>query len=202
MPLVKGKYPTTDVFSLLGLPQNVAQSNQPVFSNARIPFLGTLAEGALPTTGIACAVPVPVVEGAEISKVSILTGATAGVKLENQIAALYAGTGAEPALIEQSTDTTTAAIGAKKSVGWSLTKKVTISNAMAPNGFVYAVVAITAETMPNAVTFATAAGINYQWNTAGPLFWSFTSGTAWAGTAKATLASPAAKVVAPAVFLT
>lgn len=202
MPLIKGKYPTTDVFSLLGLAQNVAQSNEPVFTNGRIPFLGGLADDALGGTGVGVIVPVPVIENTEISKVSVFTGATAAVKPENQFVALYAGTGAEPVLIEQSTDTTTAAIGAKKEVGWSLTKKVLITNANAPAGFIYVEIAITAETMPTVVSLATATGYNYKWTTTAPLFWSFTAGSALAGTAAAKLVSPAAKNTgAPLVVL-
>lgn len=201
MPLVKGKYPTTDVFSLLGLVQNVAQSNEPVFSNARIPFIGGLSDAAIGGSGIACAVPIPVIENTEISNVSIFTGATAAAKLEHQFAALYAGTGAAPALIEQSTDATTTAAGAKKEITWKLTKKVLITNANAPAGFIYAAIALEGETMPTAVSFSTAAGVNYKWTATAPLFWSMTAGSALAGTAAATLASPAAKVVAPLVVL-
>lgn len=202
--LVDGRYPEYNpLMALLGQLSNVGQGDIPFRSNLEYFGAGNLADGALAATGVGCAVPVPVDVGTTVSKISILTGATAGATMTNQFAALYAGTGASPALIGQSTDTTSAAIGAKALVGWSLTTPQTITSAQAPNGFVYALIAITAATVPTAVTQATPAGVNYQWNgTASPLFLSLTAGSSLAGTAAATIASAAAKAVAPIVILT
>lgn len=202
--LVDGRYPQFNPFmALLGQLTNVAQGDIPARSNLEYFGAGNLVDGALAATGIGCAVPIPVDVGTVISKISILTGATAGGTMTNQFAALYVGSGTAPALIGQSTDTTSAAIGAKALLGWSLTTPVAITSTHAPNGFVYALIAITATTVPTAATVATPAGINYQWNgTASPLFLSLTAGSALAGTAAATIASGAAKAVAPIVILT
>jgi hypothetical protein len=203
--LLGGKYPLNNpLLALLGGLSNAVQGNIPARSNLEIVGgAAALSDAALAATGVGCAVPVPVDPGTVVSKVSILTAVTAGATMTNQIVALYAGTGTAPALIGQSTDTTSAAIGAKALVGWSLTVPQIITQAQAPNGFIYALVAITAATIPTAVSVATPAGINYQWNgTASPLFLSMTAGSSLAGTAAATIASPAAKVVAPIVILT
>lgn len=203
--LLGGKYPLNNPLeALLGGLSNAVQGNIPARSNLEI--LGgaaQLTDGALAATGVGCAVPVPVDPGTVVSKVSILTGATAGATMTNQIVALYAGTGAAPVLIGQSTDTTSAAIGAKALLGWSLTAPQIITQAQAPGGFIYVLLAITASTVPTAASVATPAGINYQWNgTVSPLFLSMTAGSSLAGTAAATIASPAAKAVAPVVILT
>jgi hypothetical protein len=191
------------MMALLGQLSNVAATEVPFRSNAEYFGYSNLVDGALAATGVGCAVPVPVDVGMTVSKVSILTGATAGATITNQFAALYSGTGTAPALIGQSTDTTSAAIAAKTLLGWSLTAPQTITAAQAPNGFIYVLIAITAATIPTAATVATPAGVNYQWNgTVSPLFLSMTAGSALAGTAASTIASPAAKVVAPLVFLT
>lgn len=202
--LVSGHYPQFNpLLALLGQLSNVSNGDVPARSNLEYLGAGALTDGALAATGVGCFVPVPVDPGTVVSKVSILTGATAGATMTNQFAALYAGTGTAPALIGQSTDTTSAAIGAKALLGWSLTAAQTITSAQAPNGFIYALIAITASTVPTAAVSATPAGINYQWNgTASPLFLSGTAGSSLAGTAAATIASGAAKAVAPIVILT
>lgn len=202
--LVGGKYPLTNpLLSILGGLSNVAQSDVPARSNLEFFGASAMTDGALAATGVGCFVPVPVDIGTVVSKISILTGATAGATMTAQFAALYAGTGVSPALIGQSTDTTSAAIAAKTLLGWSLTTPHAITSADAPNGFVYALIAITASTVPTAATVATPAGVNYQYNgTVSPLFLSGTAGSALAGTAAATIASGAAKAVAPIVILT
>jgi hypothetical protein len=202
--LVGGKYPQNyGLAALLGGLSNAAQANIPARSNAEWFGVATMTDGALAGSGIGCFVPVPVDIGTEISKISILAGATAGSKMTHQFAALYAGTGAEPALIEQSTDTTNAAIAEKTLLGWKLTKPALITAANAPNGFVYAEIAITVETtVPTAASIGTPAGVNYKWTTNGPLFLSFTAGSALGATAAATTGSPSAKVVAPIIVLT
>jgi hypothetical protein len=202
--LLGGRYPLANpLMALLGGLSNVGQSNIPARSNLELlGGAGALSDGALAATGVGCVVPVPVDPGI-YSKVSILTGATAGITMTNQFAALYAGTGAAPVLLGQSTDTTAAAIGAKALLGWTLATPVIVTSAQAPNGFIYVLLAITAATVPTAASVATPAGVNYQWNgSASPLFLSMTAGSALAGTAAATIASPAAKAVAPIVILT
>jgi hypothetical protein len=171
------------------------------WSNLEYTGLANPTDGALAGTGVGCFVPIPVQVGAVISKVSILVGATAAGTPTNQFAAIYSGI-ATPALIGQSTDTLTAAIAASGMASWTLTAPQTITAAMAPHGFIYAEVAITATTVPTAAVVSIPTAIGYKWFTNGPLFLSATAGSSLAGTAAATIASPSAKAVAPLVFLT
>jgi|HubBroStandDraft_5_1064220.scaffolds.fasta_scaffold01162_12 hypothetical protein len=186
--------------TILGNLRQLGNEARPARSN--VSSMSTFADGALAATGVGCFVPVEAAPGDVFTRVNVPIGATAGGTMTHQFAALYAGTGAEPVLIGQSTDTTSAAIAEKKLAGWNLTTPVTVTEAMAPHGFVYAEIAITATTIPSAATYGTPAGTNYQWGTNAPLFFSFTAGTALAGTAAAKIESAAAKVVAPVVILT
>lgn len=169
-------------------------------SNAHAFGLGGLADGALAATGVLAAVPIPVQPGDEFAKVLLPIGATAAGTPTNSFAALYSGIGV-PALLGQSKDGTSAAIAKEKLFTFSLEAPVLITAANAPNGFIYAGVSITATTVPTAATSATPAAINYPWGTNAPLFFSLTAGSALAGTAAATIASPAAKAVAPILIL-
>jgi hypothetical protein len=200
--LVGASYPLNNPLkTLLGGLSNIYQPDIPARSNLEWFGAGTLVDGALAATGVGCFVPVPIDPGTLVTEISLLTGATAAETPTHQFAAIYAGTGEAPALIAQSTDTTSAAIGAKKRAGWKLTEPTIITNKMAEYGFIYVEIAITATVIPTAAVSATPAGINYGWSTNGPLFLSSTAGTALAGTAAATMASPAAKAVAPIVIV-
>jgi hypothetical protein len=200
--LTSGRYPETNpLWSALGQSANATQSDVPARTNAEYFGLGGLADGALAATGVGCFVAVPIDIGTVVSKVSLLVGATAGGTITHQFAAIYSGI-ATPALIAQSADTTSAAIAASGAASWSLTAPQTITAAQAPNGYIYAGVAITATTVPTAAVVAVPTAVGYQWFPNSPLFFSATAGTALAGTAAATIASPAAKAVAPLVFLT
>jgi hypothetical protein len=190
----------TSLATLLGNLRQTGFTARPARSN--VSSLSVCTDGALAATGIGCFVPVAVEIGDVISAVNILVGNTAGGTMTHQFGAIYAGTGAEPALIEQSTDTTSAAIAKEALATWSLAVPKTITEAMAPHGFIYAEVAITATTVPTAMVYGTPAAINYKVGTNGPLFFSFTAGSALAGTAAATTGSPTVKVVAPVVILT
>lgn len=202
MPLIHGHYPQTNPeFALLGGLTNIVNSSIPARSNAEWLGISGISDGALAATGIGCFVPIPVEPGTVISKISILVGATAGGTMTHQFAALYSGI-AVPALIGQSTDTTNAAIAASGLASWTLTAAQQITPAQAPNGFIYAEIAITASTIPTAASVGVPTAVGYQWFTGGPLFLSATAGSALLGTAAATCASPAAKAVAPLVFLT
>jgi hypothetical protein len=199
---VSGRYHKTNpISSLLGGMANVVSGQDCARSNLEWFGLANPSDGALAATGIACCVPVPVEPGDIISKVGILVGATAGGSMTHQFVALYSGI-ATPALIGQSTDTTSAAIAASGLATWTLTTAQQITTAQCPNGFIYAAIAITASTIPTALSVAIPTAVGYQWTTNGPLFLSATAGSALAGTAAATIASPAAKAVAPIVFLT
>lgn len=206
-----GRYAKTNPYwGLLGQLTNAVDPTQPARSNLEFFGLANPTDGALAATGIACCVPVPVDPGQYISTVSLLIGATAGGTMTHQFVALYSGTNvAAPPLIGQSTDSTSAAIAASGVASWNLTAVQQITAAQAPNGFIYVAVAITATTVPSAMVVSTPAAIGYQWFSAtttpkgaSPLFLSATAGSALAGTAAATIASPAAKAVAPIVILT
>lgn len=186
-----------DLFGLRQIlnPQLAARSN-----GYFLGFSG-MTDGALAATGVLAAVAVPVSIGDVFSKLTIAVGATAGATMTHQFAALYAGTGAAPALLGQSTDTTSAAIAASGAASWTFTSPITVTAANAPFGFIYAGVAITAATIPTAAVVSTPTAVGYKWFTNGPLFFSATAGSGLAGTAVA-IASPAAKAVAPIVFLT
>lgn len=185
----------------LGNLRQIGETGRPARSNLEILGPGALVDGALAATGIGAFVPVPAQVGDVFTKVSVPIGATAGGTMTHQFAALYVGSGTEPTLIEQSTDTTSAAIAEKVLASWTLTASVPITAAMAPHGFVYAEICITASTVPTAATVSTPSGTNYKWAANSPLFWSFTAGSALAGTAAAKIESAAAKVVAPIVIL-
>lgn len=200
--LVSGHWPQHNpVDVLFGNRRNLVNSSVPGRSNVEWFGLGNPSDGALAATGVGCFVAVPVGAGTIISKVSIFVGATAGATMTAQFAALYSGI-AVPALIGQSTDTTSAAIAASGEASWTLTAGQLITPALAPQGFIYAEVAITASTIPTALSMAIPTAVGYQWTTNGPLFLSATAGSALAGTAAATIATPAAKAVAPVVLLT
>lgn len=200
--LVSGHWPQhnpTDVF--LGLTRNVVNSSVPARSNLEWPISGNPSDGVLAATGVGIFVPIPVSAGTIVSKVSIFIGGTAGGTMTHQFAAIYSGI-ATPALIGQSTDTTSAAIAASGMASWTLSAAQLITPAQAPNGFIYAGVAITATTVPTALGVAIPTAVGYQLTTSGPLFFAATAGSALLGTAAATLVTPSAVAVAPVVVLT
>ncbi|HEY4452403.1 MAG TPA: hypothetical protein VGN13_12510 [Solirubrobacteraceae bacterium] len=193
---------TNQINSLLGF-QNLVEANKPARSNAHAFGLSTWTDGALAATGVGCVVAIPVQPGDTISRVGILVGATAGATMTNQFAALYAGTGAKPALLGQSKDTTSAAIAAEKLAEWTLESPIELTATTAPNGFIYVEVAITAATIPTAAAVATPKALQPSggYGPNAPLFLSATAGSALAGTAQAEITSPTSKAVAPIVIL-
>lgn len=203
--LLGGRYPlNASLTSLIGGLSNTVQANIPARTNLEYP-LGNLTDGALAATGIATVVPVPIDPGTVVSKVGLLIGATAGATITHGFAALYAGTGAAPALIGQSTDIgTTASITASALYQFTLTSTQLITNTLAPNNFVYVAIVFTqsAGTIPTAMSMSTPIGINYQWSTGSPLNLAATAGSTLTTTAAATIASPSAKAVAPVIVLT
>lgn len=199
--LVSGGYAQSNPLrALLGQLANTAQGNLAARSNLEW-GIGNPTDGALAATGVACAVPIPVDQGQIISSVSILVGATAEASGTHAFMALYSGI-ATPALLAQTADDTGAASAAASArYTRSLASSVLITPSNAPYGYVYASVMFTATTVPTAYVMSTPAGINYQWTTNGPLFLSATHGSGLTTTAPATIASPAAKAVAPVVIL-
>jgi len=202
MSLIRGRYPATSPFAkLTGLAGNASQGNLAVRSNMEY-GLGNLTDGALAATGVACAVAVPVEAGDTFTKISILVGAAAEGTGTHSFAALYSGI-ATPALLAQSTDKTGATevgpVNAK--YDFTLASAVTVTPATAPFGFIYASIVVVATTVPTAAAVAIPTAVGYKWFTDGPLFLSATHGSGLTATAPATIASPAAKAVAPLVFL-
>jgi hypothetical protein len=200
--LVRGRYPVTNPLAkLVGLAGNATQANVNVRSNMEWFGLGNITDGALAGTGVACAVAIPVEVGDTFTKVSLLVGATAEATGTHAFAALYSGV-ATPALLGQSTDNTgAAALAASAKFDFTLSSAVTVTAATAPGGFIYASIMVAASTIPTAAVVATPTAVGYQWYSAGPLFLSATHGSSLTATAPATIASPAAKAVAPLVFL-
>ena len=200
--LVHGRYPVTSPFAkLTGLAANASQGNISVRSNLEWFGLANPTDGALAATGVGCAVPIPVENGDVITKVTILAGATAEATGTHAFAALYSGI-ATPALLAQSADVIgAAAIAASAAYTFTLSSAVQITPANAPNGFIYASIAVTAGTVPTAAVVSTPTAIGYQWFANGPLFLAATHGSGLNGTAATTIASPSAKAVAPLVFL-
>lgn len=200
--LVRGGYPVTSpMLTFLGRQANATQGNIAVRSNLSWFGIGNPTDGALAATGVACAVPIPVEVGDTFTKVSLLVGATAEATGTHAYAALYSGI-AVPALLAQSTDNTgSAALAASARFDFTLASAVTVTNANAPNGFIYASIMVAAGTIPTAATVSVPTAIGYQWYTNSPLFLSATHGSSLTATAPATIASPSAKAVAPLVFL-
>lgn len=159
----------------LGVLGNLHQEGKPERSG-RISWEGLPSfsavkdEAAALITKEAILMPVEVTVGDVISKVGVLIGATAAGTPTHQWAALYGGTltSSEATLIQQSADTETAAIAKEAPYAWTLSKAVTITSAMAPTGFVYAAVSVTATTVPSLLSQSIPAAANYSWITGGP----------------------------------
>lgn len=206
--LVGAGYPTGfPLRGLLGGLSNYSQPNIPARSN--IEWFGfnttdTASWGCASTTGTIGVAAVPVDVGTPITRVTVLIGATAASVPTHAFAAIYAGTGSAPALLAQSTDTTSVAIAASGSFTFTLASTVTPTEANAPNGFVYVGVSSTATTQPSAAsipvgatTFAT-----HPFQTNGPILLGAIFGSAVAGTAPTTITSTTLETTAPVVLLT
>ena len=204
-PTIPGVVFSTQDYSLkalLGNPAALIRSNLETnsFSGPAVDTAGA----TVAASGVMVAVPVPVDIGMVVSRVSFLVGATAASTLTHQFGAIYSGTAvASPPLIAQSTDGAAGAIAASARQDFSLTAPTTITNAMAPNGYIWAAFGNTATTtLPSVVTVPCgAAAGQYRWFSAAPLYWSITSGSAVAGTAPGTLIKASVLTVAPIVFL-
>jgi hypothetical protein len=207
--LVDGRYPQVNSeWSIFGQQTNVAQSDIPGRSNVEwIGLSGAIATTTLVATGVGAAVAVPVDPGMLVSKATIyVTGTGAGTPT-HAFAALYAGTPvAAPPLIagSASTDSTSAAIAANAAFSFTIPPTL-ITPTNAPYGFIYLSVSMTASTVPTVVTVP--GPTIGAWGTMvpptnAPLFFSATHGSALAGTAAATIASPSNVTQVPVVVLT
>jgi hypothetical protein len=206
--LVSGRYGQYNPMQVLFGLSNATNPEVPARSNAEYLGWSTLTDGALAGSGVLCAVPIPIDPGTVVTNVSMLVGNTAASTPTHSFAAIYSGI-ATPALIAQSTDGTTAAIAAGAMFNFVLSSPQTITAAQAPNGYIWAGVSVTATAVNTAVS-VTAGTTNaiYQYFTSSttpkgnsPVGISVTAGSSLGGTAAATIASPAAKAVAPILVL-
>jgi hypothetical protein len=203
--VLSGRYPLTDdAWKLLGQPVNASQANIPARTNLRAFGLGLTDEVAALVSGKATVVAVPVEVGDVISKVTFLTGNTAGSTLTHQWAAIYSGVLTTAALEgAQSTDITAATVSASTAITLSLGTSVLVTNAIAPYGYVYAAISFTG-TVPSLASAVCAAVCQYAWFTDTPLAFGGTYSSALGATAPSTitLASVSATAAVAAVFLT
>lgn len=206
MPLTRGKYHTTNpIWSVLGQPVNALNPGQPVFSNLDYLGLASAADTAAAlVTAKTVAVPVPVDVGVTISKITVVAGATAEATGTHVNAGIFSGI-AVPALQSQSADNTgAAAIGASAAFTFTLATPVLVTPTIAPGGFIYAAVGITATTVPSLAAVSVAAAVGYQWGIGGvttsPLGFAFNV-TGGGATMVSTLAGITAQAAAPLVFL-
>ena len=207
MPLTKGIYPQHSIAdAVLGNFRNKVQPNVPVFSNLNNPGMGTLVdETAGLVTAKNIAVPIAVDYGVEISQVSFLTGATAESTGSHLNVSLWSGI-AVPLNLGQSTDITGATyVGTSSQYTLSLSTPVLITPTVAPNGFIYASIGITATGVPSVVGAAIPTAVDYQWNVGGASTATCPIGYALeitgGGATAPTWGSPAVFGVAPVIFL-
>jgi hypothetical protein len=197
--------------ALLGGSTNVTSPNTPARSNLEWFGLYGLASTTLPAgTGAATVVPVPVTPGLTITNVKVLVTGTAASAPTHSWAAIYAGTGSAPALVSQGTDAGSAAIGANAFYNFTFGTPLVITNVstVAPNGFVYVALGLTATTIP---TVASSVAITAAWYTPllttnptfpSPLFFAATFGSSQGATAPTTITSTSAATAVPIVWLT
>lgn len=207
MPLVRGHFPVTyPHWKISGGLANVAEPNLPARTNLEYLGFGNLADLAIGATGVSLSVPVPVEYGDIITKISVMAGATAEATGTHSFMALYAGTGASPALLAQTADDTgAAAIAASTVYTRSLSTPQLITPANAPNGFVYVTINVTAGTVPTLVGCApAAAAYTLAAFNAGnaPRFLSATHDSAAGATAPATMGTQTVVAKAFAAWLT
>jgi hypothetical protein len=202
--LPSGKYGQLNpAYGLVGAQTNVANPNVPARSTFEWGVMGMLADNAAAASDAFLYAAVPVDPGTVVTKITVWAGNTAASTPTHQFGAIYSGLAASPALLGQSTDTTTAAIAAKTALVYTLTTPYTIKPADAPFGYIYAGFSATAtavNTVAGAAT-AQAANVNIQFSTNQP-FLAGTSGSSLAGVAAATLSLAASTLHLPVVILT
>lgn len=199
---------TQGIQSLYGDSGDSGQPGTPIRTNLEIPvFSGPIVDTAgatVPGSGVFVAVPVPVDVGMLVSTVSFCVGNTAASTPTHSFGAVYSGTTvASPPLIGQSTDGTTAAMAALTRFDFTLATPFTVTQAQAPNGWIWAGYSVTATTtVPSVLTVPCGAAVGqYRWFSNSPLYFSQTSGSALAGTAGSTLVNASTLTVAPIVFV-
>lgn len=203
--LVGGRYPlTASLNSILGQPVNATQANTPVRTNLEYTGINDLTDAAASlVSGKLTLVPVPVDPGTVISKVTVLVGATAASTPTHSWAAIYSGILTTPALQgAQSADGTTAAIAASAAFSFTLATEVVVTPTIAPYGYVYVGVSVTATTsVPSLISAACATAAQYAWFTDSPPFFGATYSSSLGATAPSTVTLASASAIAtPPVF--
>ena len=202
MPLVRGGYPVNHALrKYTGGASNLVQANIPPRSNQEWLGAPSADTAAALTTAVATSVAVPVEIGDVVSKVTVLTGATAAVAPTNAFGSLFSGL-AVPALLAQSTSQGAAAIPASTALTFTLATPVRVTNVNAPNGYLYVSVVVAATTVPSLATVGVPAAVGYKAFANSPLFLAGTHGAALSTTAPATIVTPATVSAAPIVYLT
>jgi len=161
-PAATAETPVSGTLGLLmGNNRQLGNTTRPARSNFDyLGLAGAKDEKPTATTKLSSNVPIAVKPGDIFTKVGLLCGETAGGTMTHQIAALYEGKGTKPVLLQQSKDTTNAAIAANTLVFWELEKTVEVTEANCPNGFIYAQITIVATTIPTCYNQATEAKLS------------------------------------------
>jgi len=139
--LTSGRYANqSPLWGLFGNQVNAAQGDVPAIHNAS-PGVG-VEDGAPMVTKKLTLVPVPCPEGVEISTVKIFGGATESETATHAWAAIYSGVAIKEeelkaVLQAQSKDNTTYEMKKTETVTFTLEKPVLVTNAVAPNGYIY-----------------------------------------------------------------
>jgi hypothetical protein len=188
-----------DPTDLLGNVRQVAQPLSPGRSNLTwLGITGLVGTNASQATEVGNVVAVPVQVGDLISKIKVPIGKKAYGTVTSAIAALYEGHGVEPALIAQSTSKATVGETVKKPLELELSEPVTITQAMAPNGFIYVVFAVAASSTAELLGWATpvveAQEALLALSATMPLWLSAKAGTAIKATAESKIPAAAAAV--------
>jgi hypothetical protein len=185
--------------AIFGNLRQAAYSLSPARSNLNV--LGcNLANGALNGTEVGTAIMVPVCLGDVLSKVKIIIGTTKGKKVEAGYAALYAGKKGGVLLAQSKSAKLAETVVAENELTFTLESNVEVTKAMAPNGYIYVVVNLEAETMPSVhgVSIATAIQKALGTVTGAPEFLAASVGSGLKTAAEATLGTTTAVAVIPA----
>jgi hypothetical protein len=156
------------------------------------------ANGAALTSGVMTSVSFKAKAGQKITSISVVSATTAAGTPTHWWLALYSAA-ATPALVAQTADQTTTALGANTLVTKNLAAPVT----MAVAGTYWIGINFTATTVPTLLSAPTlvAGLLNGVGVLAGDKALAVTSGTGLLGVAPPTIATPATSLVVPLVFI-
>lgn len=211
--LVSGRYQKKDpLWTAIGRPANALQVSQAARSNLWLFKLGTVSDGALAATEVACVVAVPVQEGDVFTKVTMLVGGTAGKEVEAGFAALYEGLAKPEAakLLAQSKSLKFEATMKKETpFTFELEKEVAVNATNCPNGYLWAAVAVESPTgvagvIPTVMSQAVPKACQYKYfgtTTGSPEVLVGTAGAGLKTAAAAEIGATTSAASAPILFL-